>query len=167
MLLLGQGTDGKPKAVGVTDDNELKVAVDPAIVIGTIEVSDGTTGPVAVKAATDAPDATDKALVVGLSPNGNQATAAQLTALLAAVEALTLATRSPESSVEITPDDDTDLTGDVTKGVKVATGGNLVYRLVDDAANRTIVVADKEYVPGNFKRVMEATTAEGLVGFGD
>jgi hypothetical protein len=50
-------------------------------------IGDATNGPVAVKPASTAPAATDPAIVAALSPNGNQATAANQASILAAINA--------------------------------------------------------------------------------
>lgn len=64
---------------------------------GPVEIYDGTNGPVAVKAASTAPVATDKALVVGISPNSINANGQAISANSAPV-----VIASDQSSIPVT-----------------------------------------------------------------
>lgn len=74
------------------------------------------------------------------------------------------AIKQPTKSVAVTPSDSTDLTGTATKGLWVGTAGNLSVKLSGDSSATTWKnVASGTYVPGNFIRVMAATTATDIV----
>jgi hypothetical protein len=60
-----------------------------------------------------------------------------------------------------TPSDTTDITGSI--GLRIGGAGNVAFRCIDDPANTiTIPAAAGEYIPGNFTRIMAATTATGI-----
>ncbi len=75
---------------------------------------------------------------------------------------------APTKTVAITKSDSTNLTGTVTKGIFVGTGGDVAIKLIGDSAAVTLVnVPDGTFIPGSFARVMSTnTTASGIVGFG-
>ena len=86
---------------------------------------------------------------------------------LPAGAATNLAVAQPTTSVAITPSDSTDLTATVTKGLWVGVAGNLSVKLSADSVAVTIAnVPSGTYVPGAFSRVMAASTATSIVGFG-
>jgi hypothetical protein len=66
-------------------------------------------------------------------------------------------------AVAITPDDDTDI--DVTRGLYVGGAGDLVVVLGDDDTPMTFTaIAAGVIHPLRVKRVMEASTANGILG---
>lgn len=65
----------------------------------------------------------------------------------------------------ITPSDTTDLTG--VRQLRILGGGSLSVRTVGEPdVTKTFDVADGEYVTCRVTRVMAATTATGVVGYG-
>lgn len=81
--------------------------------------------------------------------------------------ATNLSMAQPTTSIAITPSDSTDLTATVTKGLWVGTAGNLSIKLSADSAAVTLSnVPSGTYVPGAYARIMAATTATNIVGFG-
>jgi len=81
---------------------------------------------------------------------------------LAAVAALLAI---PTTHNEITESDDTDLTALADVGVIVGGAGDLVYRLTGAPSTTvTLPVVAGQFVPGQFTRVMAATSATDIVG---
>ena len=71
----------------------------------------------------------------------------------------------PTLHTAITKSDATDLTTFANVGVIVGVAGNLAYRCVGAASTTvTLAVVAGQFVPGQFTRVMAATTATGVVG---
>lgn len=60
-----------------------------------------------------------------------------------------------------TPSDDTDVTGAI--GVRVNGAGDVAFRCIGAPSTTVTIAANAgEYIPGNFTRIMAATTATGL-----
>lgn len=71
----------------------------------------------------------------------------------------------PTLHTAITASDATDLTAIANVGVLVGGAGNLAYRLTGASTTTvTLPVVAGQFVPGQFTRVMAATTATGVVG---
>jgi len=61
----------------------------------------------------------------------------------------------------VTPSDDTDVTGSI--GIRVTGAGNVAFRCLGAPATTVTIAAEAgEYIPGNFTRIMAATTATGI-----
>lgn len=71
---------------------------------------------------------------------------------------------TPSTWTAVTPADATDLTALATKGLLVGVAGNIAVRTVGAPATTvTLAVVAGQYLPGQFTRVMAATTATGIV----
>jgi hypothetical protein len=72
-------------------------------------------------------------------------------------------TSSPTIWTAVAKSDSTDLTGLATKGLLVGGAGDIAVRL-SGAPSTTVTqtVVAGQYLPGNFTRVMAATTATGI-----
>lgn len=67
----------------------------------------------------------------------------------------------PGKWVACTPSDSTDVTGSI--GIRVNGAGNVAFRCVGDPTTTvTIAATAGEYIPGNYTRIMAATTATGI-----
>lgn len=92
------------------------------------------------------------------------ATALATEATMSAIAALL---PSPTLPTAITASDATDLTSLVNVGVLVGGAGDLAFRLTGAPSTTvTLAVVAGQFVPGQFTRVMAATTATNLVGLG-
>ncbi len=69
----------------------------------------------------------------------------------------------PSSWAAVTPSDSTDLTG--TIGLYVGGAGNVAVRTLNDPSTTVTFssVPAGTFIPGNFTRVMEATTASSIL----
>lgn len=70
---------------------------------------------------------------------------------------------TPSRWVTCTPSDSTDLTGSV--GLYVGTTGNVSARTLNDSGTTVVfgTVPAGSFIPGNFTRVMAATTASAIL----
>jgi len=85
----------------------------------------------------------------------------------AALLALLSKCAPPTKGVAITPNDNTDITASATKYLWVGGKGTLVVKFAGDSTTTSIVIAiDGTWVPGEFSRVMTATTATNIVALG-
>ncbi len=74
---------------------------------------------------------------------------------------------APTKFAAVTKSDSTDLTGVATKGLYVGTTGSVVVKGVNDTVAVTFAsVPAGAFIPGNFSRVMNATTASNIVAIG-
>lgn len=72
----------------------------------------------------------------------------------------------PKLLSAITPSDSTDITTLASQGLFVGGAGNLIVRTVGaPSVSVTLVVQAGTYIPGQFTRVMAASTVTGVVGF--
>lgn len=69
----------------------------------------------------------------------------------------------PSRWVTVTASDDTDLTGSI--GLYVGVAGNVSARTLNNASTTVVFVAVPvgTFIPGNFTRVMAATTATSIL----
>jgi hypothetical protein len=65
----------------------------------------------------------------------------------------------PSKSSAITPSDSTDVTSLANYGLVVSVGGTLAFKLQGDSTATSITVYPAQFIPGQFLRVMVATTA--------
>ena len=67
----------------------------------------------------------------------------------------------PGKWVACTPSDATDITGAI--GIRVTGAGDVAFRCIDAPSTTvTMTATAAEYIPGNFTRIMAATTATGI-----
>jgi hypothetical protein len=72
---------------------------------------------------------------------------------------------SPASGAfAITPDDETDL-ATITRGIYVGTSGDLAVIMLDDTSVTLVDIVAGVVHPLRVKRVLEASTADDIVGF--
>jgi len=70
----------------------------------------------------------------------------------------------PTIYTAVTPADATDLAALATKGLLIGGSGNLAVRMMGALGTTiTLAVQPGQFVPGQFSRVMAATTATGIV----
>lgn len=94
--------------------------------------------------------------------SGNLKITGSVTATTTALEALLAI---PTKHTAITKSDSTDLTALANVGVLIGGAGDLAYRLTGAPTTTvTLAVVAGQFVPGQFTRVMAATTATGIVG---
>lgn len=141
-------------------------------IVGLIAGANGGLAVEGVAGGTPVPVSGSVTATVDTSALATQATlAAVLAKLIAAPATAALQTAAnallaiPTLHTAITASDATDLTAVANVGVIVGGAGNLAYRLTGAPSTTvTLPVQAGQYVPGQFTRVMAATTATGIVG---
>ncbi len=91
------------------------------------------------------------------------ATAAAQATQLTALNLLTM----PKSTTAVTTSDSTDTTAYCGKGIWVGVGGDVAVKMLSDSSATTLKnIPSGSFVPGQFLRIMAATTATNIICFG-